>query len=226
VSKHWPHPLVLPSAKHHWHGRCGSSNTFPTRPEAYGRLETGGEPGSHTLRSAFTTPTSAGRVSMLQCGGSRYAILSLAIICSAPGGFPRCLCRTCAPFGGHANSSAADENSLARNIANRLHVLQIPVSQPVYSRKRKMNFPLLIKTCRQKGVRYWLQGRGFGKASWRNLANFALNRIEQKFGRSYLLSNPSAVQIEPTTACNLNCHFCGRQSAWSALRENVSYLRN
>ncbi|WOF16355.1 radical SAM protein [Methanoplanus sp. FWC-SCC4] len=38
--------------------------------------------------------------------------------------------------------------------------------------------------------------------------NLATKKIDEKFNRTNLLFRPTAIQIEPTTKCNLKCKFC------------------
>jgi MoaA/NifB/PqqE/SkfB family radical SAM enzyme len=87
-----------------------------------------------------------------------------------------------------------------------------------------MNYSLIADTIRRKGLRYWLYRQGIGRVSKASLCNAALNSMEYRLGRSRLASNPEMLQIEPTTACNLGCSMCGRQSAWNELVKNVSYM--
>jgi MoaA/NifB/PqqE/SkfB family radical SAM enzyme len=56
------------------------------------------------------------------------------------------------------------------------------------------------------------------------LVNSAVNLVEQKLGRTRLISNPVLVHVEPTTFCNLRCVMCGRQGAWKPLADHASHM--
>lgn len=74
-------------------------------------------------------------------------------------------------------------------------------------------------------LRHKLRKHGAGRASYGSLANTALNEVERRLGRGYLLSNPDIVHIEPTTACNLGCKMCGRSTFWKDLVDNSAHMQ-
>ncbi|HLK36893.1 MAG TPA: hypothetical protein VKU41_09095, partial [Polyangiaceae bacterium] len=87
-----------------------------------------------------------------------------------------------------------------------------------------MNVPYVLREIRSHGLGFVLRRRGIHAGSRRAMMNSALNAYEERQGRTWLRSNPVYVQIEPTTACNLGCTMCGRQTAWDELRRNTRYL--
>ena len=74
-------------------------------------------------------------------------------------------------------------------------------------------------------LRHKLHKHGVGRVSYRSLANTALNEVERKFSRGYMLSNPDIIHIEPTTACNLGCKMCGRSTFWKDLVDNSAHMK-
>lgn len=87
-----------------------------------------------------------------------------------------------------------------------------------------MNIRYLLQEAQARGLPLLLRRRGLGRLSLRAVANAVLNRMEASVGRTRLISNPTTIQIEPTTACNLNCTICGRRTAWSALRGHQGFM--
>ena len=85
--------------------------------------------------------------------------------------------------------------------------------------------PKKSRSSRLSRLRGAFRRGSIGRASTLSLANTALNRMEWSLGRTRLLSNPDTVMVEPTTACNLKCKMCGRQSAWKELARRPSNMR-